>query len=91
MLGNRFPIDVYKRQVYGRVYADGNIMEGYPAITEDNWAGGIQIETQPNTEGYTAVSYTHLDVYKRQVNQELPKSIIQVNWDVMMQWDILKH
>ena len=40
-------------KVYGRVYADGNIMEGYPAITEDNWAGGIQIETQPNTEGYT--------------------------------------
>ena len=40
-------------KVYGRVYADGNIMEGYPAITEDNWAGGIQIETQPNTDGYT--------------------------------------
>lgn len=39
--------------MYGRVYADGNIMEGYPAITEDNWAGGIQIETQPNTDGYT--------------------------------------
>ena len=40
-------------KVYGHVYADGNIMEGYPAITEDNWAGGIQIETQPNTDGYT--------------------------------------
>ena len=36
---------------YGRVYADGNIMEGYPEITKDNWNGGIQIETQPNTDG----------------------------------------
>ena len=28
---------------YGRVYATGNIMEGYPEITKDNWKGGIQI------------------------------------------------
>ena len=27
---------------YGRVYANGNIMEGYPEITKDNWKGGIQ-------------------------------------------------
>lgn len=38
---------------YGRVYADGNVMEGYPEITADNWAGGIQIESQRDTEGYT--------------------------------------
>ena len=35
------------------MYADGNVMEGYPEITKDNWNGGIQIESQPNTEGYT--------------------------------------
>lgn len=40
-------------KVYGRVFADGNIMEGYPEITKDNWAGGIQIENQRNTDGYT--------------------------------------
>lgn len=40
-------------KVYGRVYADGNIMEGFPEITKDNWNGGIQIETQANTDGYT--------------------------------------
>ena len=28
-------------------------MEGYPEITKDNWNGGIQIEGQPNTDGYT--------------------------------------
>ncbi|MBP5765271.1 MAG: polysaccharide lyase [Bacteroidales bacterium] len=30
--------------VYGRVYAHGNIMEGFPEITADNWKGGIQVE-----------------------------------------------
>lgn len=41
-------------QVYGRCYVNGNIMEGYPAITADNWAGGVQVEDQANTDGYTA-------------------------------------
>ena len=27
---------------FGRVYATGNVMEGYPEITNDNWDGGIQ-------------------------------------------------
>ena len=27
---------------FGRVYATGNIMEGFPDITKDNWKGGIQ-------------------------------------------------
>ena len=38
---------------YGRVYADGNVVEGFPEISADNWSGGIQIESQPDTEGYT--------------------------------------
>lgn len=28
---------------YGRIYAVGNVMEGRPEITADNWNGGIQI------------------------------------------------
>lgn len=28
---------------YGRIYAAGNVMEGYPEVTADNWNGGIQI------------------------------------------------
>lgn len=40
--------------VYGRCYVNGNIMEGYPAITKDNWAGGVQVEDEPNTGKYTA-------------------------------------
>ena len=27
---------------FGRVYAKGNVMEGFPEITRDNWNGGIQ-------------------------------------------------
>ncbi|MDR0541226.1 MAG: polysaccharide lyase [Dysgonamonadaceae bacterium] len=40
--------------VFGRVYANGNIVEGFPAISADNWAGGIQVQNQPDTKGYTA-------------------------------------
>lgn len=40
-------------KVYGRIYADGNIMEGHPEITKDNWNGGIQVEDLPNTGEYT--------------------------------------
>jgi hypothetical protein len=43
-----------KYQVYGRAYVNGNIMEGYPEITKDNWNGGVQVEDLPNTGSYTA-------------------------------------
>jgi len=33
-----------KEKVFGRVYASGNIMEGYPEVTKDPWNGGIQVE-----------------------------------------------
>jgi hypothetical protein len=38
---------------FSKVYAHGNIMEGYPEITADNWNGGVQIRDQHNTDGYT--------------------------------------
>jgi hypothetical protein len=34
--------------VYGRCYVNGNIMEGYPEVTKDNWDGGVQVEELPN-------------------------------------------
>ncbi len=43
-----------KYLVYGRAYVDGNIMEGFPEITKDNWNGGVQVEDFPNTDKYTA-------------------------------------
>ncbi|WP_121356198.1 pectate lyase family protein [Flavisolibacter nicotianae] len=42
-----------KYLVFGRCYVNGNIMEGYPEITKDNWAGGVQVEEFPNTDKYT--------------------------------------
>jgi len=33
---------------YGKVYAHGNVVEGFPEVTKNNWAGGIQIEDLPN-------------------------------------------
>ncbi|MBB3186987.1 polysaccharide lyase [Microbacter margulisiae] len=34
-------------KVFGRVYCNGNYVDGYPAVTKDNWDGGVQLETQP--------------------------------------------
>ena len=42
-----------KYLVFGRCYVNGNIMEGYPEITKDNWAGGVQVEELPNADKYT--------------------------------------
>ncbi len=38
---------------YGRVFAQGNIVEGSPKVTADNWNGGIQIEDKHHTGDYT--------------------------------------
>jgi hypothetical protein len=41
-----------KYRVFGRIYANGNIMEGYPEITKDNWAGGIQVDEMKDAGQY---------------------------------------
>jgi hypothetical protein len=33
-----------KEKYYGRAYVSGNIVEGYPAVTKNNWNGGVQVE-----------------------------------------------
>ena len=35
-------VNLFPFKQFGRIYAQGNIMEGYPEICKDNWAGGIQ-------------------------------------------------
>lgn len=39
--------------VYGRCYVNGNIMEGYPEVTKDNWNGGVQVEELPDAGEFT--------------------------------------
>lgn len=40
-------------RVYGRVYCDGNIMDGNEKVTKNNWEGGVQVEDQENAGQYT--------------------------------------
>jgi hypothetical protein len=43
-----------KYREFGRTYVAGNIMEGYPKITNNNWDGGVQIEDMDNAGEYQA-------------------------------------
>ena len=42
--------ELYGTKIYGKVWVEGNIMEGYPEITNDNWKG-IQIEDDMDGAG----------------------------------------
>jgi len=33
-----------KEKYFGRAYVNGNVVEGFPEVTKDNWAGGVQVE-----------------------------------------------
>ena len=37
---------------YGRAYVSGNIMEGFPDVTKDNWNRGVQVEDVDGTDGH---------------------------------------
>lgn len=41
---------------YGKFYVNGNIVEGFPEITKDNWAGGIQCENPEETRLIEAIA-----------------------------------
>jgi hypothetical protein len=41
-----------KTLVFGRAYVNGNIMDGYPEITKDNWAGGVQVGEEKDAGQY---------------------------------------
>ncbi|WP_345955993.1 polysaccharide lyase [Mucilaginibacter sp. PAMB04168] len=47
-----------KERVFGMAYVNGNVMEGYPKITADNWAGGVQVEGEGGKEMADAGQYT---------------------------------
>lgn len=56
-------------RVYGRAYVDGNIVEGYDAISRNNWAGGVQVEDEPDAGEYMA---------KMKVDKPLPMPAVSV-------------
>jgi len=42
---------------YGKFYVAGNFVEGYPGVTENNWAGGVQTESPEETRATTSFSF----------------------------------
>jgi hypothetical protein len=45
--------DKSNKNLFGRVYANGNIIEGNEKVTKNNWDGGIQIAEMPDAGRYT--------------------------------------
>jgi len=45
--------DPKNKALFGRVYADGNIVDGDDKVTKNNWDGGIQIGELPDAGRYT--------------------------------------
>lgn len=41
------------RKVYGMAFVDGNVIEGNEKVTNDNWAGGVQVENLADAGDYT--------------------------------------
>lgn len=41
------------RKVYGMAFVDGNVIEGNEKVTNDNWAGGVQVESLADAGDYT--------------------------------------
>jgi hypothetical protein len=35
---------------WGKAYVSGNVVEGYPAVTADNWDGGVQFNKAPDAD-----------------------------------------
>jgi hypothetical protein len=47
-----------KEKWFGRAYVVGNIMEGYPKVTANNWDGGVQVEELPDAGPYKDYMYS---------------------------------
>lgn len=41
---------------WGKAYVAGNIVEGYPKVTEDNWDGGVQFNKAPDADATGEIS-----------------------------------
>lgn len=46
------------KHVWGKYYIDGNVVEGYPSVSKDNWTKGVyeQISNEENDNLFTAVT-----------------------------------
>jgi len=54
--------------VYGKAYVNGNIVEGYPEVNDDNWNGGVQIE-----------AFEDAHIYKDSIKVDTPFTMPYIN------------
>ena len=59
---------------WGKAYVAGNVVEGYPKVTADNWNGGVQFNKSPDPDATGAIARGAMDD-----NQEIQKIIAQVH------------
>ena len=45
--------DPAHKEVYGKAYVNGNIVEGNEKVTKNNWDGGVQVADGPDAGTYT--------------------------------------
>lgn len=50
--------DKDKKDQFGKAYVAGNVVVGNEKVTQDNWAGGVQVEKMPNAEAVLAAIRT---------------------------------
>ena len=44
--------DKSKPNTFGKAYVNGNVVEGFKAVTKDNWNGGVQVYNMPDAGEY---------------------------------------
>lgn len=49
---------------FGKAYVAGNVVEGYPEISKDNWSGGVQFKTAPDPDASGPVDDNPNDLKK---------------------------
>jgi hypothetical protein len=57
---------------YGRWYVAGNYVDGYPRITADNWAGGVQLSRGRTVETEAALPGSETRALLRQIRADQP-------------------
>ncbi len=66
---------------YGKWYVAGNVVEGDPAVTANNWAGGVQFKDGPGSEAPDPVSDTtqlQALVKRVRVDQPFPMASVRI-------------
>ncbi len=61
---------------WGKAYVAGNVVEGYPKVTANNWDGGVQFSKSPDADATGAIAKGAMDN-----DEEIQKIIAQVRVD----------